>query len=178
MSPRKLSQGDKQAISFAVTFACLALASVALLLHPFVSSKIVVPFTDGLVTVCAGLINLFGGHAVANGRMLSFATGGGAVMVANGCNAVEVSCLLASAIIAWPTTIKARIIGLLVCLPSLQAINLLRIISLLFLSRWSTPLFDFFHLYVWEALIVLESVLAFFFWMRWQGGPRPKPAAA
>lgn len=179
-NPRKpLSPGDKQALAFAVTFACLSLGSIALLLHPFVSAQMVAPFTGGLVTVCATLVNLFGGHVSGVGRVLAFTDGPGAVEVANGCNAVEVCCLLASAIIAWPTTIKARVIGVLCCVPAVQAINLLRIISLLFFSRYSPPLFDFFHLYVWEALIVIEAVLAFFFWMRWQGGQTPsKPAAA
>ena len=51
---------------------------------------------------------------------------------------------------------------------ALQAVNLLRIISLLYLSRGSQPMFDFFHHYVWDAMIGLEGLLVFFFWTRWQ----------
>lgn len=176
LKPR--SSADKQAIAFAVTFGCLALASVALLLHPFVVRNIVDPFTDALVVICSTGLNLFGAKVSAHGNVLAFIGAPGAVAVANGCNAVEVCLLLASAIIAWPTSIKSRVIGVVACVTAVQAINLVRIISLLFLARYSPPLFNFFHLFVWEAVIVLESVVAFFVWMRWQSRVSAAPAKA
>ena len=60
---------------------------------------------------------------------------------------------------------------------ALQVVNLGRIISLLYLSRGSEHLFDFFHAYVWDAMIGLEGLLIFFFWTRWQGRQPAKAAA-
>ena len=63
---------------------------------------------------------------------------------------------------------------------ALQLVNLLRIISLLYLSRGSESMFEFFHHYVWDAMIGLEGLLVFFFWTRWQSrqpGNAPKTVA-
>lgn len=162
---RKASPG----LAFVLTFAALALGGVALMILPSVDQAVVRPFTGLLVDVCAVLLNAFGANVSSNGGVLAFVGAPGAVLVANGCNAVEVCLLLSAAILAWPTTIRARLIGVALCVAAVQAINLARIISLLFLSRYSPSLFDFFHHYVWDAVIVLDAVLVYFFWMRRYG---------
>lgn len=155
---------------FAITFAVLALGVIALLNIPFIEKTIVDPLTGVLVSVCGFLLNLVGASVAATSNVLSFKGAPGAVSVENGCNAVEVCVLLASAIIAWPATIRAKAIGVVACVLAVQAVNLARIISLLYLARYSPGLFEFFHLYVWEAMIMLEAVLIFFLWIRKQGG--------
>lgn len=139
-----------------------------LLLVPAVDAAVVAPLTRSLVVICAGLMNLFGADVTANGDVLAFAGTAAAVSVQNGCNAIEVCVLLAAAILAWPARIGAKLIGVAACVASVQAINLARIISLLYLVRDAPDLFEFFHLYVWEAMILLEAVLVFAFWVRRQ----------
>ena len=151
-------------------FAVLALAAVALLITPWVDAHIVTPFTRALVHVCAAIINFWGGQAQGIGSVLTIP--GGGVEVANGCNAVEVCILLAAAILPYPASARARAFGVLLCVGMLQVVNLARIISLLYLSRSAPALFEVFHLYVWDALIVLEGVVAFFWWAGRQQSPR------
>jgi hypothetical protein len=33
--------------------------------------------------------------------------------------------------------------------------------------RWSVPAFEFAHLYLWQALIMLDVLLAWLVWLRW-----------
>ncbi|MNL23900.1 hypothetical protein D3C87_1453120 [compost metagenome] len=97
-----------------------------------------------------------------------------------GCNAVEVCALLIAAILAFPGRLRDGLIGAAVGVIALQLVNLLRIISLLYLSRGSESMFEFFHHYVWDAMIGLEGLLVFFFWTRWQSrqpGKISKPLA-
>ena len=45
--------------------------------------------------------------------------------------------------------------------------NLLRIISLFYLGQWSETLFDWAHLYIWQALIMLDALIVFLVWIRY-----------
>jgi len=50
-----------------------------------------------------------------------------------------------------------------------------RIISLFYLGQWDRTWFDWFHLYLWQALIVLDALVVFLLWLRWL--PRERAAA-
>lgn len=172
-------------IQYLLLFALIALALFSVLATPWAERLFVQPFTQGLVDVCATIIRPFDGRVQAAGDILRFSDGRGAVQVLAGCNAVEVCALLAAAILAFPGKLKYGLIGAGVGILALQAVNLLRIISLLYLSRGSAEVFEFFHHYVWDAMIGLEGLLVFFFWTRWQarqmardaGGSDEPPAA-
>ncbi|MDP1171663.1 hypothetical protein, partial [Klebsiella pneumoniae] len=56
-------------------------------------------------------------------------------------------------------------------------VNLLRIISLLYLSRGEPSLFEFFHNYVWDAMIGLEGLVLFFTWAHFQPGQQQPQAS-
>jgi len=55
----------------------------------------------------------------------------------------------------------------------MHGVNLLRIISLLYLSCWSTAWFSFFHEYAWDAAIALDALVSSLGWQRLQW-PRPQ----
>lgn len=153
---------------YIVSFALLTVGAMALLIVPSVDAGFTQPFTRGLVVVCAGVMNLFGAGVVASGVVLSFAHASGAVMVSSGCNGVEVCILFAAAIAPFPASIRARIVGIVVGVAAIQILNLVRIISLLFLARFAQSLFDFFHLFFWDAFIMLDAVVLFLVWHHWQ----------
>lgn len=164
------------AIRYLGLFLLLTVAIFSVLATPWAERLFVAPFTQGLVHVCAFLIDIFDNRVIADGAILRFEDGRGAVQVLAGCNAVEVCALLTAAILAFPGKLRFGLIGAAAGVVALQAINLLRIISLLYLSRGSQEVFEFFHNYVWDAMIGLEGLLIFFFWTRWQA--RQEKAAA
>ena len=62
---------------------------------------------------------------------------------------------------------------------AIQGLNLVRIISLFYLGQWNRMWFDWFHLYLWQALIVLDALAVWLIWLRYL--PRRvglRPAAA
>lgn len=163
---------------FVGSFILLTLAGMATLMLGPVDKGFTQPFTRLLVVICATVMNLFGGHVRADGVILSFAQGPGAVMVSSGCNAVEVSILYAAAVLAFPAPLKARLIGAPLGVLGLQAINLIRIMTLLVLARVWPSAFDFFHLYVWDAFIMLDGVMTFLAWRHWQSRRWPDVPSA
>ena len=165
------------AVRYLGLFLLLTVAIFSVLATPWAERMFVAPFTRGLVHACAFLIGLFDHRVEAAGAVLSFNDGRGAVQVLAGCNAVEVCALLSAAILAFPGKLRYGLIGAAAGIVALQAINLLRIISLLYLSRGSQDVFEFFHNYVWDAMIGLEGLLIFFFWTRWQAKQERRTAA-
>lgn len=164
------------AVQYLALFALIAVALFSALATPWAERLFVQPFTQLLVDICAAVLQPFDGRVQAQGDILRFSDGHGAVQVLAGCNAVEVCALLTAAILAFPGRLRDGVIGAVAGVAALQLVNLLRIISLLYLSRGSESLFEFFHHYVWDAMIGLEGLLVFFFWTRWQGRQPAKAA--
>jgi len=158
-------------------FALLAIALFSVLSSAWATTGFVEPFTRALVDVTAAMIGPFDARVIAYGDILRFDDGLGAVQVLSGCNAVEVCALLAAAILAFPGPIGRGLIGVAVGITLLQAVNLLRIITLLYLSRGHASIFEFFHNYVWDAMIGLEGLMIFFLWSQWQGRDATRPQA-
>lgn len=164
------------AVQYLGLFALLAVTFFSVLATPWAERLFVQPFTQFLVDICALVLAPFDSRVIAHGDILRFSDGQGAVQVLAGCNAVEVCALLVAAILAFPGRLRDGLIGAGAGVLALQVVNLLRIISLLYLSRGSESLFEFFHHYVWDAMIGLEGLLVFFFWTRWQSRQPGKAA--
>jgi exosortase H (IPTLxxWG-CTERM-specific) len=140
---------------------CLAIGFALLETHPV--AWVVEKFTSRLVEISGGLIHLFGGRAAIAGAVL-VSPEGFAVRVENGCNAVNVTILLWSAILVYPAPWMQKLKGLAAGTLALHAINLLRIISLYYLGRYNQSWFEFAHLYLWESLIVIDTLVIFWGW--------------
>jgi exosortase H (IPTLxxWG-CTERM-specific) len=161
---------------FALLFAALAATAIAMPVIEPIQHHVVLPFTLSLATVSAAVIQWCGGGASAVADVLSLTSGCGAVRIANGCNAIEVSGLLAAAMLAYPAPLRSRLLGVVAGIGMLQSVNLVRIISLLYLSCWSQTWFAFFHEYVWDAAIAFDALLIFLGWQHWQKRPRREAA--
>ena len=68
-------------------------------------------FSQGLVKVSHSLLLAAGGHATCSGAILR-APGGFAVEMRDGCNAINVTILLWSAVLAFPAPWKMKALGL------------------------------------------------------------------
>jgi exosortase H (IPTLxxWG-CTERM-specific) len=148
---------------FLVLFPVLLIVGFGLLQVPLVDSA-VNRFTQALVGICGGLIHICGGHAIIAGDVLRSPSGGTGVKVENGCNAINVTILLWAAILTYPAPWFQKLKGLAVGTVALHAVNLLRIISLYYLEQYNRQWFDFAHFYLWESLIVLDTLVIFWLW--------------
>jgi exosortase H (IPTLxxWG-CTERM-specific) len=148
---------------FLILFPICLLAGFGLLEAPPVA-RAIAAFTQSLVTVSGGLIHLFGGKANVAGAILLSPVNGFGVRVENGCNAVNVTILLWAAMLTYPAGWTTKLKGLAAGTVALHAINLLRIITLYYLGQYNRNWFDFAHYYVWESLIVLDTLVIFWLW--------------
>jgi exosortase H (IPTLxxWG-CTERM-specific) len=126
----------------------------------------VLPFTELLARASAWLVMLFDAKVHAEGIVLRSLSNGFAVSIQPGCNGIEASIVLIAAILAFPAPWKHRLIGLLAGLAAIQGLNLVRIISLFYLGQWNMTVFEWAHLYLWQALIMLDALVVFVIWVR------------
>ncbi len=145
---------------------CLTVLFVAELWQP-VEHYVIEPFTAAIAQVCVFIVDLFDPHAVAHGKILQSTSNGFAISIERGCNGVEAVIILVSAMLAFPAPWKYKLAGIGVGFVAIQAVNLVRIISLFYLGQWNRFWFDWFHLYLWQALIVLDALVVFLVWLRW-----------
>ena len=87
--------------------------------------------------------------------------------VVSECGAIEAMAIFFSAIIAFPTRWWKRIVGILVGVPLLYAVNILRLTCLGYIGAWDNggEIFSFAHEYVWQGLYIIFVVAIWLLWV-------------
>ncbi len=151
---------------FFTFFVVILVALFAAELTPPVQSAVVIPWTDSLARISAGLIVLFDPHVAASGKILQSTTTGFAISIEAGCNGIEAAIILIAAMLAFPAPWKHRLIGILAGLTAVQTLNIVRVISLFYLGQWNMKAFEWAHFYLWQALIMLDVLIVWLLWIR------------
>lgn len=153
---------------FMLLFALFLVVLFVLELLQPVEHFVILPFTSAIAHICAWIVGLFDPHAIAYGKILQSTTGNRfAISIERGCNGVEAVIILISAVLAFPAPWKYKLAGIGIGFVAIQSLNLVRIISLFYLGQWSKLWFDWFHEYLWQALIVLDALVVFLIWLRY-----------
>lgn len=131
-----------------------------------VQVAVIHPWTNLLARMSAGVITLFDADVISYGRVLQSKSNGFGVSIEAGCNGVEAAIILIAGILAFPSPWKLKLIGIAIGIAAVQAANLLRVISLYYLGQWDMAVFEFAHLYLWQALIMLDVLVVWLLWIR------------
>lgn len=151
---------------FFILFIVILVSLFAAELTPPVQNAVVLPWTEALARTSAILIMLFDSNVAAYGKILQSTTNGFAVSIEAGCNGIEAAIVLIAAMLAFPAPWKHRIIGILSGLLAVQLLNIVRVISLFYLGQWNMDAFNWAHLYLWQALIMLDVLIVWLIWIR------------
>ncbi|MEZ5579045.1 MAG: exosortase H [Candidatus Competibacteraceae bacterium] len=100
---------------------------------------------------------------------------GAAVSIQPGCNGVEAMIVVLAAIAATPASWKQKLIGLGLGFLAIQILNVIRIVSLFYLLQWNPVWFEWAHLYLWQALIMLDGLIVYLLWVRTLPAPAVSP---
>ena len=160
-----MTASSRKTLAFVLIFTMAALAQFAILLatpmRPLVDG-----FSGDLAAVSAWLIHSGGGTCLRQAAVLSNPSRRFSMEIRDGCNGINVVVLLWSAMIAYPATLRWRLIGVTVGLAAIQLLNLFRLISLFYLGQYSNQIFEFAHLYLWELLIIIDGMVVFSLWIK------------
>jgi exosortase H (IPTLxxWG-CTERM-specific) len=147
-----------------IFFGLAIVAFFILLTNGFFAKKVVEPFTSFVAYASSKILNIFGSWTSTSGTNLSCGDFG--IQVAHGCDGVFATAILLSGIIAYPSRIKEKLIGILIGIPALFTINQVRVISLFLLGRRYPGVFEEVHVYVWQPIIIIFAIFVWDFWAR------------
>ncbi len=153
-------------LRFFILFLVLLAVLFGLELTPWVERWVVEPWTIALANISTWLVTFFDGEVESVGRVMRSLSNGFAVSIEKGCNGIEATIVLISAMLAFPAPWKNKIIGILSGFVAVQGLNVVRVISLFYLGQWNEQVFEWAHLYVWQALIMLDVLIVFLVWLR------------
>jgi exosortase H (IPTLxxWG-CTERM-specific) len=153
-------------LRFFVLFLLIQAALFGLELTPPAQTWFVVPWTNALAQISTAIVTSFDPNVVAIGKVMRSTQNGFAVSIEAGCNGVEATIVLVAAILAFPAPWKHKLAGLAAGILAVQGLNILRVISLFYLGQWDFRVFEWAHLYVWQALIMLDVLVVWLVWVR------------
>lgn len=153
-------------IRFFLLFTVLLVGLFTLEILQPVEKHVILPFTSFIADVSVWLVDFFDDGVVAYSNVIKDQASGFGVRIERGCNGVEAMIILFAAIFAFPAPFKHRLIGVGVGFFAIQLLNLVRIVSLFYLGQWNRVAFEWFHLYLWQALIILDALVVWLIWLR------------
>ena len=117
-----------------------------------------------LAKLVAGILSMAGLTVVILGQKVVL-PGVFGIDIASECSGAYQMIILASALLAYPTTCRLRLIGLVLFMVTISIGNIFRLVSLFWIGMWSMEHFDFFHVYVWGGLSYIGLSIIWIGWM-------------
>ena len=153
-------------IRFFILFTVLLVGLFTLEILQPAEKYVILPFTSFIADVSVWVIQVFDDNVIAIANVIRDKTTGFGVRIERGCNGVEAVIILFAAIFAFPAPFKNKIIGFFIGFLAIQGLNLVRIVSLFYLGQWNQVAFEWFHLYLWQALIIMDALVVWLIWLR------------
>jgi exosortase/archaeosortase family protein len=112
-------------------------------------------YLSGYAKVAGTVLSAFEPNITIRGQDI---IGRYALHVARTCDAMDVNILLVSAIVAWSTPARQRLIAAVASVSVIVILNVTRICSLYYVGVYAPRMFEFVHIDLWPAIILLVAV--------------------
>ena len=165
-------QRNRIIIRGAIIFGLLVIGSIVLLSSSIMQTGPVRIFTSIIAQIAGAILRLFDKNVNVVGTLVSSPRF--QIEIVNGCNGVEVTAILASAILATPAPWRKRLAGIAIGAGLIFVLNIARAVSLFLIGSYASfEAFQFVHVYVWQTVVVLVSVAFFMVWLGVVSAERP-----
>lgn len=154
--PRRLSWQTP-----ALFFGALA-GGITVLLHP-ASRAFQEPLENAYALGVSAALGLFSETASRSGSLLAFE--GFVADIVPACTGLFTLTIFLAGVLAFPSSWRAKLWGLLLGSGGIAALNWVRILSLMVIgARWPRA-FDFAHLVVWQSAALFFAVFLWLWWL-------------
>jgi exosortase family protein XrtM len=150
-------------LQFMVFVGCYALLNYGYFKIP-VDLFMNVIYYHGVVTICADLINMIAPMEQVSAQQNHLLSAKANLEIVRGCDGAGVLFLVVSAIVAFPSTWRRKLTGLLLGTGLIYLLNLLRIIVLYFIIAYQPDWFLLVHVYLAPTLMIIVGCVYFAWW--------------
>lgn len=153
---------QKPVLYFCIYF-CLTLVTISILLRlDFFQRHLITPHLRQIASICGAIVKSLGTLCTVSGT--SVLSDKFSIDIVRGCDSIYPTALFWSALLAYPSTWKAKLAGMIGGAIILFIINILRVISMFYIGRTYPSLFEMVHIYAWQALFILFTLSLWLFW--------------
>ena len=152
----------KEALKYVALFLAFCLAFY--LVYYYLTLRGSLSLLKNLTACILGaILSLSGADVVVNGAALS--VNGFPLEIIDECTAVFSSIVYCACVLAYPTTLRNKGLGILFGIPLLYAINIFRLIVMALVGSSYPEMFEFLHVYLWQASFIIFVVVIFLLWI-------------
>lgn len=158
------NSANKRMIRFVVTV--LILLVIGAVLYPFISialAKELRGFMAITARLCGSVLTILVGEVEIADRVVTLPRF--SIEIVEECTGVFEMLIFLAALLAYPASWRSKLIGFLTGLPALYLLNIIRIIFLAIIGGNWPILFDFMHLYFWQATLILMITTIWVLWI-------------
>lgn len=129
-------------------------------------------YTDAIVFITAKFLAIFNISVTTYGSILQLPDI--SLDVKFGCNGLEAVMIYSCAVLAYPASVKLKIIGIIGGFLVIQILNLIRIISLGYTAVNFREAFELIHIYVAQGIMIVIALGTFFIFLHYVEKTREK----
>ena len=122
-------------------------------------------YTRGVVLVTAKLLGIMSVPCTVHNSLLQMPSI--SLDVRFGCNGLEAVMIYSVAVVAFPSTWKKRLLGILAGFVVIQVINIFRIAGLAYAGVHFRSLFEYIHIYIAQGMMIAVSLGLFFIYLHY-----------
>jgi exosortase/archaeosortase family protein len=131
-------------------------------------------FTRWIATYTAWVLALLGLEGESRGTLILSSIG--SVEIIRECTAVYPTAMILAAVFAYKASWQRKLLGVVGGIVAIQCLNVIRIVSLMFVQKHWPESFEYMHMVVWQSLIVFLTGLLWLLWSTEFAQPRKRHA--
>ncbi len=122
-------------------------------------------YTEGVVLATSKFLSFFNIPATYRGSIIQLPSL--ALDVKFGCNGLEAVMIYSVAVLAFPSTWKKKLLGVLAGFIIIQVINVLRIVGLVYAGLHFKNFFEYVHIYIAQGMMIAIALGVFFMYLHY-----------
>jgi exosortase H (IPTLxxWG-CTERM-specific) len=141
--------------------ACLGLTIFAYSKFINEDYNVLVVFT---AKVTGAILSVFDSNGInVDGTLVSSETF--SMRIVTLCTGLIPSAIFVSAILAYPSKLKHKILGIITGIVAIYSLNLVRMVSIFYIGVFIPSFFDAAHGLIWQSITILLAIVLWLFWV-------------
>lgn len=167
---------DKRPVLLFVLICAVLTGGLYLAITAFVGTDLHQAYLRLNAGTCRLVLHALGTEATTAGPEIRSARF--SMQVVRGCDALDPAALLVAAMVAFPSSWLAKLVGVLAGVATVLVVNVVRMVSLFYIGLHFPRVFDVVHVEVWPTAIMLLALFVFLVWVRYATRPQVRRGAA